>query len=890
MREKFYFVFGEEPSTRIKIDEPIGYMEVDFLIKQKDNSHGRDVSLNGGESKFTFTDYRNHYLDRLLYYNNYYGFEAKVDLVIVLENGQEFISEMDFSKAETDDLSYISINTIQKSSLQIVKRRMATKVDLFSDKDLDGNPITPLVPENILVLAKPIIQTNRWENKGLDVRLDVNGNTRTKNFFVMPWVALTKSGIDETFTPYSSVVEVETDFFGVVQNADETLLFKTTTNLNNITIDIKDLQVTYNTSTEDSGDGYVNYKLELRYGLNYDSNPPIIFLSSHNDENQSFSHIGGFKTTIDNLNTGDSIWLTHYFNVRQSATAVGKPNFIVDASFPAMSVDISATSTTYNSVNPSFRLIDVMKQVVKSISTLQINAPRYDILGEFYNNRLVNGNLLRNVTIDEKESLKQGKTVYFPFYVSLEDIEKSINPEHNAGSEIGIDEKVFFGIEEDYYTSNEMMFFDTTQFSGMKKTPNPKFSINTFKLKYKNYQSLKENEEINSADAIHGESEWNLKNVRVENKKENEIEWIRDPFSIEEIRKKSIVISEDTSSQEDDSLICFDCVDNEGDRQFKETTELNHGYNSVDNRLSLINDNSINFVVLGIKAGTIFTIEPSDNNAGTYLVTAVTTTTLTLNPTAGVPYLPANPNANNNGIRSTRYTYTILQSDVPFVIRTNEEITSVDNLQNEDKFANMRYSIKRNILNYWNSYLATCNLHTLGKTINNTKYKNNPKCTFAYNGLTTIESEDFIPSNPIMTTFLYNEMIFANVDFEDYLTLQERIRSVRGFIRTIDNNGRVLKAFPMSVKYVNSNREIIISGQEKFEKAYLTITTGNGFLMINNETGVKRIIYKIEDYKVYLYDKERQLLYNGVFWNQTSINNAVASSIDELKQWLNLLT
>jgi hypothetical protein len=40
---------------------------------------------------------------------------------------------------------------------------------------------------------------------------------------------------------------------------------------------------------------------------------------------------------------------------------------------------------------------------------------------------------------------------------------------------------------------------------------------------------------------------------------------------------------------------------------------------------------------------------------------------------------------------------------------------------------------------------------------------------------------------------MYNDIVFADVDFEDFITLQSRIRSERGFIRSIDNNNQVIK-------------------------------------------------------------------------------------------------
>ena len=33
MGEKFYFIFGEQPNTKVYVDEPIGYRSVPFVLK-----------------------------------------------------------------------------------------------------------------------------------------------------------------------------------------------------------------------------------------------------------------------------------------------------------------------------------------------------------------------------------------------------------------------------------------------------------------------------------------------------------------------------------------------------------------------------------------------------------------------------------------------------------------------------------------------------------------------------------------------------------------------------------------------------------------------------------------------------------------------------------------
>ena len=80
-----------------------------------------------------------------------------------------------------------------------------------------------------------------------------------------------------------------------------------------------------------------------------------------------------------------------------------------------------------------------------------------------------------------------------------------------------------------------------------------------------------------------------------------------------------------------------------------------------------------------------------------------------------------------------------------------------------------------------------------------------------------------------------------------------------------------------------------IKGEEKHEPITMAIVKDKGVIIINDETQTHKIIYELKDEKVYIYDSNRQRLYNGCFWNLVSVNGATASSIDELDNWLSLL-
>jgi len=861
---RFYLNFLSDSYGKKQIDEPINFADINFSLKQKEDGLGRDVSFSGGEIQFEFTHLRNHELKQLLYYHRKFGFESIVVLTIEIDELNKYTCDLDFATAETDDLEYFRCKGIEDGKLQIVKARKSVKVDLLSDVDVDGNYIGGLVPDNMLLLAKPVIQTSKWEQP-TDYAVTLT-STDTVYFQVNPCLNLIDYGLEDSFTFFEPRKAKPNDPF----NNSDFLVITAKNNIKNIKVSIKDLLIDFTTDVDNGGNGYAEFSLEVRYGADYTTAKKQNFIPTYKTENQSFSFEGNILADIASLNRGEYVWIFFAFKVRQSAVIpFVTPRFEVFLNVKNMKTTITAESTAYNSISKSLRLVDVIRQVVKSISGLQINAERFEALGQFYDNRLVNGNFLRGI-IDK------------PFYISLEDIEKSL-PEVKGDWEIGTDGKIFFGIEEDYYTNIESGFFNNIQFSEMNKTFNPKYMINEFGFKYKNYQSLKENEELNSADTIHGESKFVFFNKSVENKKEVEVDWTRDAFLIESTRRKALEFTEKTASQDDDTVFCIDSIETTFDNTFTEVTKLEHSYSPTTNRLTIRNDGSINFVSLGIAVDSIFIIQQVDVNAGTYRVFSVNANSIELTRLIGVV------SGNGNGNRLTKYTYTLTADFVPFTNYTNQGFTETENLGSADNYSNRRYSIKSNIYNYWKSYLATANLYWKNNPLKNTWYKNNGDYTAKYNGVKLTEKADFIPDNPILSPMLYNNIVFKDVDFADFIELQNSIRSDRGYIRTIDNNQQVIKVYPIDMEYSLLEKELQIKAEEKFEPTTMTISTEFDYILINNETRVLSLQWEIIGEKLFIYDENRYRLYNGVFWFEVSVNNAIPSSINELKNWLSLV-
>lgn len=845
-KEKFFFIFGEQPQKKVFIDEPIGYTGVPFILQRqgdaKEYEMGLDVTLNGDKNRFTLTDYRDHQLPEMVYYRDRYGFEANVLFGIVFENGEELISQVDFQTSTTNDFDYFEFSTITESSKQLFKRRMTTKVDMFSNLSIDNESITPLVPVNMLLQAKPSVQTSIW-------RQAVPYNdfiliTPLSNYFSITQ-SIEQSDIKDTYSPFLSRSQ---------QRSDMQILL-TQTNLKDVTISLKNIDI----KAVNASSG--NIQISIRYiktSEEVTNNTPgstVLYSTSSGGTIVFPTEIA--PVNIGDMQRGEKLYLYIF------AQTNGASRLYIET----IEATITTTSTAYNTITPTFRLIDVMKQIAKSTANLDVFAPRYNVGGEFYDTVLTNGKML-------------GGNINDPFYVSWEDLINSVKGEGNSGWEISLNGNVFVGTEDDFYTNVECGVFEDIQFDSLAKETDEIMALNTFKLNFSNYQSMKENTEPNSGSTIHGETILTLPNTEVEGDREIKIPWIRDAILLDAQQRLSTIVSKDTATQDDDKIFAIDTIFTENDQQFTESTTLQHTKN--DTYLSLKSDGSVNFLVLGIRPGSVFQILIPDANNGTYTVSEVFSTEVRL--------LGGNPNTANNGVRLTKYTYEIKKETIPLTNRTNQGFSTVENLISPEKYSNLRYSVERIIRKRYIKFLAGCNYWKKDKQIINTYYKNNGACITGHEGLLITEKENFIPdTDPIYTSNWYEGITFANVDFEEFVALCNRLRTYHGYITMMDVNRRLLQIYPSKISYQNDTRAIVIDGNERFIKQYMTITNENNIIVVNEETTVTVLRWDLIDHKIELFDLERQRLYNGIYWYKVSINGSIAPTLDIFIRRMNLI-
>jgi len=862
MGEKFYIRFESElPIQQFDIDEPFGYSDASFVIKQEDKRFARDLSFSDGEIKMEFTDFRKHYLEKILYFNDRYGFESKIVLGIV--SGLETIEfDFDMVSAETDGLKFFRCNVIQDNKQQILKRNKEVKVNVFSDKDLFGNPIEPLETEKILIKALPSSEYSEWEQKKqAQFNGSNSGQALSPNmFFAFNYTnAVITSGVKETVSYIQGVKTILGDNVAQTRGIRDFKYIIAQDNISKLKFTIKDDKFTFAKSSN-----LLNYTVRTFYLISTDDN------FTYNSKVLIKSQVSPVNYTVNfevelSLLRGQTLYYWHEVKLNR----INIDANITVTSLVGGKVTAEGISTSYNSVTPALRLSDVIRYCIKSISKLNTIMPRFDFGGEYYDQYIFNGNLLRNI---ENE----------PFYITLKDIEDILN-EPKADYQIQPDDSVSIGMYDDYYKDVEIARFDNTEFDQFLKVYNPRFTLNTAEFSFSSYQSEKEIDERNTKNTVHGELQLNFKNENADNKHEVKFGWIRDAYLIDSTRRKALEVSEDTATQDDDKFFGMDVLPTgnfSAPFKFTETAFLQHSYNPENQRLTIRNDGSFNFVQLGILQNSFVSILQPDPNWGFYSVVEVAPNYLVLIGGG------ENPRTANDGERYTTFQYSIALSSIYGTNRTNEGFSQIDNIANGQSYSNLRFTTKRTINKYHSRYLATANLYRKEQPIDVTFYKNNPEATTTYEGITIKEGEAFVPTNPILSPILFQNAIFIE-PLETFIRLKNNIRASRGFVRAIDNNGHVIKFYPKLIEYLPLGEKLNIrEGEEKYEPSIINIVTQDIGIITLNEYTLYALNYEINDQEVSFKDNEGYLLYNPIMWHRVSFNGTLPTSLNQLKEWL----
>lgn len=902
---KFYLNFVNSFGT-IEITEPVKFDGCTIVLEQDNERYGRDVSFMNESLDLFF--YKGSYdttenplmmPNGTIYYNltqgfeqlleeyNINGFESEIELIIEKDNIQFITGVLDFKNAETDQLTYISCKVVNNTSKQIIKRREDFVVDMFSDENVDGNYIEPLQTTDILLKAKPINQQSEW--KLLDNYAHLN-EVLSDRAYIAPFTNIIKSNIEDTITPFNRLFGISSGqsdeyFWGKMY---DTGFLIAKNDLTNIVLTFKNVKGSFylppnNSSIEDGWFSSLYYKrmvvnlFTTINGGSYDGTSPITYRKFTNELDFEFIGIENvdqfdldpfygnayrYDFTIDEISfelNGISR------DTRLSIALQFQRNFCI-INWISGEMSIESTSTSIDTVIKGARWIDIIKQNVKSISGLEVYAPKLDNGGEFYDNFVFTGNLI-----------KRRDDVAFP--VKFKEITNEIT-EHNGDYQI-LNDKVYFNTYDKFYSNYEIGVFVTPPNDTAKSYFNDRYTINQFEFGYKTYEQDKD--ESNTIDAVHTQSQWSLDNRQVENIKKVELDHIRDAFKIEFARKQAI--NETTSTSDDDQLFIIDVVPLAPNSVGGFTAGLTHNING-DGNLQLLSQEGIPFNLLGFSVGDSFTIL-NTSNAGTYTVVEIEINLLTL---SGSP-------SNNSGglpiLTEVEYFYT----NVAYTNRTNEGFDLIENVLNPDKFSNLLYTIKRN-MNHWLSYLKTASKYKPNGTLRNRYFRNNGELETQYTGETsvTIEDEDILNTNltdALLEPNMYETtLIVPYSNMIDTFNLVNNINedeSIGGFIRVVNNNNRVLKLYPTKMEYNPATETMQLTGEQRYESEILTITTESEIIYIQEvgydiNTGYEW--FEIDNGYLQLFDNNNLPIINPIRYDFVTVNGEYSESQEELSNKL----
>jgi len=435
MEEDFrlYLNFKNDDTGRVEIIEPVGFDGASFVLLQEKSRYGRDVSYGNEEVSLTFYDGVYSFgdltmgFDHILRYFKKFGFESEIEFIIS-KSGLDFVTGiLDIQFAKTDLLTYIDCKVIQQTNKAIINRRKDVKVDVFSNKDCDLNAITPVATSNILLKAKPVRGTSKWEvpeEFGIALVAD------TWHYY-NPAQMVIKDGISSTLTSFLSVESGNDDGTNVLANNFNIL--KADEDLSDVAVNITNFKYIFD-HIAGAADRSVLTQFILSWGYT-----PVDPIGSH----QFFSF---FTTDTDYVNENDFTYTIPFvprdarvFLYFKTSTAANFSNQIV--LIPRMNVEVIATSTAIDSVIKGVRYIDLIKQNIKSISKLPVNSSRFDIGGEFYDQFAFNGKLIRQI----KDK---------PFYVQFKDLMSGLQ-EVNSDFQID-DAEVFINKYDDFYPNKDL--------------------------------------------------------------------------------------------------------------------------------------------------------------------------------------------------------------------------------------------------------------------------------------------------------------------------------------------------------------------------------------------------------------------------------------------------
>lgn len=866
-----------------QISEPIGFDSAEFVVKQNDNRFSRDITYMADDKKtFTFykqsfekgnveqvqniEGYTSYYLDQgvdwIFETNRRFGFEGKIEYILQKEGVDFVVGILSMALPDTDNATYYSCNIIQDDIIAAYAKHEDTTINVFSDKNVLNETITPVETFNFLRKSVPIFQTSKWI---MQEPLTHDALLVYSNFSQ----SIEKSEIKDTLTFFENYPDVNA--FELARN--NFIIIRAKNTINNIKIKI-DLDATYVYKALGGGDNCWLRFWIVGFVEPYTIGDPTIvndlLYSKYFSGNTDQSEILPSELTYEVANLPKDYSLALFVEMDFNRAVTGDSDHRPYAEFRKFDTTVTGAYTSLNTVVKGVRYVDMMKQASKFIRNIPINAPKFDIGGQFYDQVCYNRALVsQNTTI--------------PFNTNFKEILGSV-VEVCADYEVKADE-IFVGQYDDYYTNEEIGVFNVIPSIDYKEPWNERFKLNIFKFGYKTFEQNRDS--VNTIEDVHTDSEWIVPNELVQNKKEISLDLVRSGFSQQ--AAVDLEIQKPTTSDTNDNKVYIQDIIPLPEDSFNEfgaklLIRIVSGNVQILNRDSEqdSNDVVINWTVLGFNIGDPFYIT-SGVNIGSYEVVDITPTTLTLEP------LLFTPTTTGDHYISMKWYYI----DILWQTRTNEGFDIVNGVTSPQYFPNLLYTIRRNMVN-WESYLNTACSFARGKQIRNSYFKNDVPLETQFDGGIVYLENAPIDVDSLQPRILSPKIIELEVvsDFEDILNLLNTYKTERGFVRCYDLNGKVVKGYFKELSQSWKTNSLKLKLEEKYEEENLKIDFVDGVLLVND------VYYELSGinnwYKIYgnffvAFDKNSIAICNKYRYDNVVLNGVKYNSIDELLSVLLIL-
>jgi hypothetical protein len=752
-----------------QLSEPVGFDAATFTVEQEKGRLGRDVTYGNKEVSLEFYKgayeatedanvildgqtiyFKTHLLDFLLMYFNTFGSESKVEF-IVNNNGTDFVTGLlDYPTCSTDDRTKFVCKVVQEPARMVYKRQAETKIDLNSTTDINGNTITPIEYENVLMLALPTKGVSKWKYAFIAPKTFTLADSHFN--FSNQQVSY---GIRSTLSYIQGAGEVLD--FPYIEAGDE---------LRDVVINFTNLNLIYGSLATGSA------RLHVRIYTQPDSNslpfPPVNFVEE--TVHEIFAGVdAGFPST-----------LTFNYPLVLRGQRIGIYFFIdgiAEMIYTSMDVEITAIATAFPSVAAGVRHISIFDQLAKSINGFELHAPRWRTGGEFWGRIAISNWGMRGFT--DK-----------PFWANWKDETDDLS-ETNSDTQI-LPDKIFMGIEPDFYPDRELGNYPNLALESIERGYLQKALVKMVKFEFQNYAK-------DNLLAVHTLREFKSPNVMADNPLEIKVRHIVCDYRIEEIRKMNIIYDENESVGDDDNYCLVDTVPLPEGTEITQTGLLQQRVDPDSGFLQILNNTfsgydakspTFGWNTLGTSVGDTFVIAAGVTNSGTYTIEELTQEVITLS--GGTPSNPSDPEI-------ITFTYPITTATL--VKRTMEGFDSAVGVPEE--MGNKAYTPTRLLYKYYGSLLKLIASNYPTGQYNEPYFKGNGDCIIQETGFDAIDE-----TAPILVADLPDAILDQRnfksdlvVDFDSFKSICDGYNTIwdddtiGGWIGCNDANGQLVKVY-----------------------------------------------------------------------------------------------